>query len=420
MGFLGFGSKSNRNNGSLNDESSATQLININNIFDKDYRSISDLQSFTDNTINTISNDVSDVKFKHIITHEPDKNGYVQKEVLNEKNDKLTRLLNINGNKYTTAKGLLKETVAKLLNTNYALWIISYDDNNDMQFELASGIYDPLYSERANDNNYYYYQIKYDGSLPFNYYNIPNDQRGDMKSVPVNDALLFKNPRPVSDSTYENLNFALSSSINSMVKGLSKPKIQAFIKGSTNIIDKDMATKHANDMKNKVNSSVEGISYLQAGQDIQTINRDLKSIAPEDFESIKQLLYNSYGVNEDIINGTADEKTNKNYYQKVVGSILNYIVQEMNKKLFTDEEILEGHEILPTFNTYQFSPLSDQTNFIDKMIYNGVMSPNEAREMLNLEPYEDGDIKQTNANAIPMQLVAQPQKDDNKKDDGEK
>lgn len=419
MGFLNFLNGNNRNNTSL-DDVNTNLYVGIGDGFD-DYISLGELQSFTDNIINNISNDVSNTKFNHVITHEPDKNNYVKKEVLNTKNDMITRILNINGNNYTTAKGLLKDTVTKLLNTNYALLIKneSSETGELESLELADGVYDPTYTKRSNDGYYYYYQIKYDDTdqVPFSMFSIPQNNRGDLRKIRIEDAILFVNPRPVSDSTFNSLNSALSSSIDSMIKGLSKTKIQTFIKGTSNSIDSDAARNHLNSMKNKVATSVDGFSYLQAGQSIETVNRDLKSIAPEDYEAIKKLLYNSYGVNDDIINNSADEVTMNNYYQKVVGSILTYMVQELNKKLFTSQEINNGHEIVYKFNTFKYASLQAQTNFIDKMIYNGVFSQNEARELLNMEPYEDGDSRQTNANAIPMQLMAQPSNNDNNKNE---
>jgi hypothetical protein len=89
------------------------------------------------------------------------------------------------------------------------------------------------------------------------------------------------------------------------------------------------------------------------------------------------------------MNGTADEKTMVNYYNRVVEPILSVITLEMTRKWLTSTAITQGQIIKYFKNPFKLITLDKIAEIGEKFVHNEIMSPNEVRGIIGLKPSDD-------------------------------
>ena len=89
-----------------------------------------------------------------------------------------------------------------------------------------------------------------------------------------------------------------------------------------------------------------------------------KSQAEKRTTDIEQQLAN-LGITQEVLNGTADEKTMLNYTNRVVVPILSEIVDSMNIKFLTKTARTQGQKILFFNDPFKFIPISNIAEIAD-------------------------------------------------------
>jgi hypothetical protein len=101
------------------------------------------------------------------------------------------------------------------------------------------------------------------------------------------------------------------------------------------------------------------------------------------------MLFSQLGITQEVLNGTADEKTMFNYTNRVVVPILSEIVDSMNIKFLTKTARTQGQKILFFNEAFKFIPISNIAEIADKFTRNEILSPNEVRQIMGMKPVED-------------------------------
>ena len=89
------------------------------------------------------------------------------------------------------------------------------------------------------------------------------------------------------------------------------------------------------------------------------------------------------------MDGTADEKTMINYYNRTIEPIVSAIVDEMKRKFLTKTARSQGQSILFFRDPFKLVPVSELAEIVDKFTRNEIMSANEFRPKIGLKPSKD-------------------------------
>ena len=88
---------------------------------------------------------------------------------------------------------------------------------------------------------------------------------------------------------------------------------------------------------------------------------------------------------------------------------------ELTEKIFTEREQGFGNLIIFEANRLQFSSSTTKTNILKELLPLGLFTTNQALDILNLPPVEDGDRRLQTLNVVSADKADQYQLEKNKK-----
>ena len=133
-----------------------------------------------------------------------------------------------------------------------------------------------------------------------------------------------------------------------------------------------------------------GIAAIDSKADYIPLELKPVSIDDKQLEAVKKKIYEYLGISENIVNSTYTEDEWAAFYESVIEPLALQFSLELTDKLFTEREQAFGNSILFESNRLQFASNDSKTNILKELMPMGLFSINEAREILNLPPLDDG------------------------------
>lgn len=128
-------------------------------------------------------------------------------------------------------------------------------------------------------------------------------------------------------------------------------------------------------------------------QDVKEIQSRPMAVDPQQMEQIKNNVFNYFGTNQAILqNSFTPDQWNAYYEGKIEPFALELSLVHTNM-LFSEKEKAYGNQVFFSTNRLQYASLADKITFVKEAGDRGMLSTNEAREVFNLPPVEDGDIR---------------------------
>jgi hypothetical protein len=150
------------------------------------------------------------------------------------------------------------------------------------------------------------------------------------------------------------------------------------------------AEKRKKKLEEQLIDSPHGIAYIDATEKVTQLNRPIENNLLEQIRDLTDQLYGQLGITAEIINGTADEKTMLNYYNRVIEPILSALCDEMKRKFLTKTGRTQGQSVMYFADHFKLVPLSTAADIADKAIRGEFLTPNEIRtRFLGIEPNDD-------------------------------
>ncbi|MCM3536587.1 phage portal protein [Priestia endophytica] len=134
-----------------------------------------------------------------------------------------------------------------------------------------------------------------------------------------------------------------------------------------------------------------GIAALDAKAEYQELKNDPKMVDDKQMGVIEEKVYKYFGVNKSIIMSDYTEDQWNAFYENVIEPLAIQLSLEFSSKLFTDCERGHGNEIVFESNRLQYASNTTKVNMIRDIAPLGILSKNEAREIFNLAPIENGE-----------------------------
>lgn len=176
------------------------------------------------------------------------------------------------------------------------------------------------------------------------------------------------------------------------------------------------AEKRRKEIENQLVSSKYGIAYTDGTEKITQLNRSLENNLLKQVEYLTNMLFSQLGLNQSILDGTADEKTMLNYYTRTIEPIISSIVDEMKRKFLTKTARSQSQTILFFRDPFKLVPINDIAEIADKFTRNEIMTSNEIRGKIGMEPSSDPKADQlvnSNINQSKNQLLENQQPSEN-------
>lgn len=158
-------------------------------------------------------------------------------------------------------------------------------------------------------------------------------------------------------------------------------------------IKSDARQKQANErLKNlemQLTGNKYGIAYIDSTEKVTQLNRPVDNNLQTQVEYLTNLLYSQLGITQSILDGTADERTMLNYYNRTVEPIVSAIVDEMTYKFLTKTARTKRQTIRYFKDPFKMIPINDLAEIADKFTRNEIASSNEIRDIIGWKPSKD-------------------------------
>jgi HK97 family phage portal protein len=135
-------------------------------------------------------------------------------------------------------------------------------------------------------------------------------------------------------------------------------------------------------------------------------------------KEVKTKIYDYLGVTEPIVNSSYTEDQYSAFYESTLEPIATALSQEFTAKLFNDREQAYGNSILFESGRLQFTSNSTKVSLIAQLMPMGLLTINQALEILNLPSVEGGDKRLQALNMIDQDKAAQYQTGQKKTEEG--
>ena len=128
-------------------------------------------------------------------------------------------------------------------------------------------------------------------------------------------------------------------------------------------------------------------------QDVQQIQAKPFVADADTMKTIQESVNKYFGVNDDVLENKAYGDSWAAFYEGVVEPFAIQASEVLTRMLFTFREQGQGNSVMLTANRLQYMTNADKLNVSAQMLDRGIMSINDVREIWQLPPVEDGDVR---------------------------
>ena len=152
---------------------------------------------------------------------------------------------------------------------------------------------------------------------------------------------------------------------------------------------KQQAEKRRQEIEFQLKGSQYGIAYTDGTEKITQLNRPVENNLLKQIELLRDQLYGELGITADIMNGTADQKTMINYFNRTIEPILESIVGAEQRAFLGRRGYKRKERIVYFRNPFKLIPIEQLAEIADKFTRNEIFSSNELRGYMGVEPSKD-------------------------------
>ena len=333
-------------------------------------------RSIVNAVYNRIAIDVASIDVKHVKT---DENDVFIEEIDSFLNDVLQSEANID----QTGRNLMIDAVISLLDEG-VIAIVPVDIDEDEEIDS----FDVLSLRVAKIIQWYPEHVKV---------RVYNEKTGYKQDIVINkrSVCIVENPfysvMNEPNSTLQRLIRKLNL-LDAIDEQTGSGKLDIIIQ-LPYVIKTEARKKQAEDRRKDIEAQLAGskygIAYTDGTERITQLNRPAENNLLTQIEYLTSMLYSQLGITEEVLNGTADEKTMLNYYNRTIEPIMSAIVDEMKRKLLTWNARKEGQSIKFFRNPFKLVPVTEMAEIADKFGRNEILTPNEIRGIVGFKPSDD-------------------------------
>jgi hypothetical protein len=149
------------------------------------------------------------------------------------------------------------------------------------------------------------------------------------------------------------------------------------------------AEKRREDIESQLKGSQYGIAYTDGTEKITQLNRPAENNLLKQVDYLINMLYGQLGITEEVMNGTADEKSMLNYFNRTVEPIAGAVVEAMQRSFLGLRGLEEKEKIHYFKDPFKLVPVTQIAEIADKFTRNEILTANEVRGYMGIEPSQD-------------------------------
>lgn len=143
-----------------------------------------------------------------------------------------------------------------------------------------------------------------------------------------------------------------------------------------------------------------GIAILDNTAEYLPIKQDAVTLDNDQITATKDKIYSYLGISEKIVNSTYTEDEFSAFYESVIEPLATQLSLEFTRKVFSEREQALGNQIIFESGRLQFSSNATKINLIKELLPLGLLSINQALEVLNIAPIEGGEKRLQTLNVV--------------------
>lgn len=334
-------------------------------------------RSIVTSVYNRLALDVSSIAIKHVRL---DENGRFKEEV----DSGLQNCLNVEANIDQTGRAFLQDVVMSMLDEG-CVAIVPVDTTID---PAKSGSYEINTMRTGKILEWYPAHVRV---------RVYNDRKGIHEEVvlPKSAVAIIENPLYAvinePNSTMQRLIRKLNL-LDVVDEQTSSGKLDLIIQLPYVIKSearKKQAEERRKDIEMQLSGSKYGIAYTDGTERITQLNRPAENNLMKQVEYLTSMLYSQLGLTQSIMDGSADDKTMLNYYNRTVEPILAAITDEIKRKFLTKTARSQKQTIMYFRDPFKLTPVLDLAEIADKFTRNEIMTSNEIRQIVGMKPADD-------------------------------
>ena len=368
-------------------------------------------RSIVTSVYNRLALDVSSIAIKHVRL---DENGRFKEEV----DSGLQNCLNVEANIDQTGRAFLQDVVMSMLDEG-CVAIVPVDTTID---PAKSGSYEINTMRTGKRLEWYPAHVRV---------RVYNDKRGIHEEIvlPKSAVAIIENPLYAvinePNSTMQRLIRKLNL-LDVVDEQTSSGKLDLIIQ-LPYVIKTDARRKQAEerrkDIEMQLSESKYGIAYTDGTERITQLNRPAENNLMKQVEYLTSMLYSQLGLTQSIMDGSADDKTMLNYYNRTVEPILAAITDEIKRKFLTKTARSQKQTIMYFRDPFKLTPVLDLAEIADKFTRNEIMTSNEIRQIVGMKPADDPsadelrnkNLNQSNEEVDSKKAIPSPEEIQNEK-----
>ena len=152
---------------------------------------------------------------------------------------------------------------------------------------------------------------------------------------------------------------------------------------------RQQAEKRREDIEFQLKGSQYGIAYTDGTEKITQLNRPAENNLLKQIEYLTQMLYGQLGITEDVMNGTADEKSMINYFNRTIEPIIDAIIEAMQRSFLGPLGTKKAERIKYFKDPFKLVAVAELAEIADKFTRNEILSSNEIRGFMGIHPSQD-------------------------------
>lgn len=334
-------------------------------------------KSIATSIFNRIALDVSSVNIKHCRL---DKNGRYVEDI----DSGLNNCLNLEANKDQTGRAFIQDVVLSMLDEGCVALVpvettIDPKSSNSYQIDsMRTGKITEWYPDMVRVRLY-------------------NDRTGEKEEIllPKNQVAIIENPLYAVVNEY-------NSTLQRLIRKLSLLDVtdEQTASGKLDLIiqlpyviktetRREQVERRRKDIIDQLAGSQYGIAYTDGTEKITQLNRSLENNLLKQVEYLTNMVYSQLGITQSVLDGTADEKTMLNYMNRTVEPIISAIVDELKRKFLTKTARSQLQSIVYFRDPFRLVPVNDIAEIADKFTRNEIMTSNEIRQIVGMQPSKD-------------------------------
>ena len=166
------------------------------------------------------------------------------------------------------------------------------------------------------------------------------------------------------------------------------------------------ANQRRKDVEHQLTEGKYGIAYTDGTEKITQLNRPAENKLLEQIKELKEQLYAELGLTPDVMNGTANEETMLNYYNRTIEPILRAISEAMKRSFLTKTARSQGQSIMYFRNPFKLVSMSDIAEIVDKFTRSEVATSNDFRQAIGWKPSKDPKADELRNTNMPLPAPA--------------